>query len=244
MGRKAAIVLVIWFVAVAGIVAAAYVPLSHWKSSIQRQLPRDVYLKNISGHWWRGNAQVEVHNLKGAVSVNWALGSLFEPFNWQVSHSKFRGFGQAQASLDTIKFWIEGFNLEADTFNGLMKRERIEVQGAPVMVERWYVEWSHAEQAFTQFRGMANWSDGEIQYPVGRTLRSARFSDWQLLGRLDSGAPDLQLRSEANTNLAGVKLLPSNELEVTVMPSMVEALGQRWNGSQDYPAFVMVQPIL
>lgn len=243
MGRKAAVILAIWFIVVALVTAVVFIPLSQWKSQIQSQLPNDVFVEEISGNWWNGQATLQFHNLQGSATFSWVAHSPFEPIEWRVAHQKFRGFGQAQVSTNNIQLWVDGFNIEADTFNGLMRRERIEVSGSPIIISRWYATWDFDQRLFTIFRGNAEWSNGVVQYPVGQAVRRSSFSNWQLVGRLDAGMPDLVLQSSVNDYLAGAKLLPSNELEVTVMPTMIEALGQRWNGAREYPAFVMVQPI-
>lgn len=243
MGRKAAIILIVWFVVVVALTTVVFIPLSQWKKHIQSQLPSDVFIQDIQGHWWAGQVNVQLHNLKGGARLDWKVDSLFEPVEWRVSHEKFRGFGQAQVSLSNVELWIDGFSVEADTFNGLMRRERIEVTGAPIIVSRWYANWNFEQKLFTTFRGNAEWLNGVVQYPMGKDMRTSAFSGWALSGRLNAGLPDLMLQSNEGEYLAGAKLLESNELEVTVMPAMIEVLGQRWNGSREYPAFVMVQPM-
>ncbi|RDL44599.1 hypothetical protein DN730_09425 [Marinomonas piezotolerans] len=244
MGRKAYTFLACWFVIVGLVTCLAYVPLSFWLSYIRPYIPNTVTVSQLTGYWWDGKARLMTNNLRGPVDLSWSIDSLLDPVSWRLSHEKFQGVGLVKIRPDQLEFWVDSFNLHADMFNGLLQPERVAVHGAPVSVSRWYAKWQFSTQKFEMFRGSAQWATGAISYPMGRNIKTSTFENWSVEGRLKDGFPELVLRSQENRHLGDAKLLPSDELEVTVMPAMVEALGQRWRGSKDYPAFVMIQSLL
>ncbi|TPE50308.1 hypothetical protein FJM67_10695 [Maribrevibacterium harenarium] len=242
--RKTALVLwSLWFALVFAVGALVSAPLNWWLPSIQPQLPPQVRLLELDGRLWQGQAKLILPNLSGAVVVQWRAESLLQPLKWELYHDKFQAFGALQAHTDSAKLWIDKARIDADTFDGVTRSQGISLSGQPIIIERFYLDWPWTENAPSALRGFGQWQQGEVRYPMGRVQKQAQFSGWQIQARLTEQRPQFVLLSATGDLLAGAKWLASQELEITVMPDMVEAVGQNWRGSREYPAFMMVQPL-
>ncbi|SBS32393.1 hypothetical protein MAQ5080_02252 [Marinomonas aquimarina] len=247
MGRRTYIALAIWFVFVVSCVMGAYVPLHYWSSQLRLVMPQGTQLVRLSGHWWRGQAQVSVMAWSQPLQFSWSLSSLFEPITWHLNHPKVVGYGQLQPTMNSLSLWVEGLRMEADLLNPSLAPQGVHLSGQAIEITRWFSVYDFSQAQFQAFRAHAHWGAGRIEYQVEQQTIAANIENWQLHGDLFIEAqepqPRLTLRSQQDRPLFELKLLPSQELELTVMPELIEALGQRWPGKKEYPAFVMVQPL-
>lgn len=248
MGSKAYTALAIWFVLVVSCIVGAYVPLYYWSAQLRNAMPQGVELKRVSGHWWSGQAQLSVTALPQPLQLSWSMGSLFEPIDWQLHHPQMMGYGQLQSSLRTLSLWVEGLRLDADLLNTLLAPQGVQVTGDSLEVSRWFSVYDYQTQQFQAFRANATWPKGHIRYQFEGLKTQANIVDWQLQGYLSDEQhprqPILLLQSQQASPLLEIKWLPQWEIELTVMPELLETMGLRWPGKKEYPAFVMIQPLV
>lgn len=247
MSRRTYAALAIWFVLVVSCVIGAYVPLHFWSAPLRNAMPQGVELLRVSGHWWAGRAQLSVASLPQPLFLNWSMSSLFEPIRWHLNHPQLVGYGQLQPSLERVSLWVEGLRIEADVLNPALQAQSVHISGQAIEINHWFSVYHFHDEQFVAFRANADWSEGHVRYQIDDYRTQASITNWQIHGFLQEHdqrqQPVLVLRSGQGRNLFEMKLLPNWELELTVMPELIEALGQRWPGKKDYPAFVMIQPL-
>lgn len=247
MGSKTYTALAMWFVLVVSCIVGAYVPLHYWSAQLRNLMPQGVQLQRVSGHWWSGWAQLSVSALPQPLQLSWSMTSLFEPVAWHLNHPKMIGYGEAQLSLHTVSLWVQGLRMDAELLNPLLEPQGVHVLGESLEVSRWFSVYDFQDNQFQAFRANANWPKGRIRYQFEGLTTEAKVVDWQLQGYLPKESspkqPILVLQSQQANPLLEMKLLPQWDVELTVMPELIEALGLRWPGKKKYPAFVMVQPL-
>lgn len=235
--------LAVWFVLVTLSVIGLYVPLQYWTPQLRGVMPQDVSLQQASGHWWSGQALFTLPYLQEPARLNWTVDTLLSPITWQLEHPKVIGYGQIKLDVSGYSLWVEELRAQADVLNPVLIKQNIKLSGQPITVSHWYSHYVWSDHNFEAFKVQANWPEGEISYSDGVQMVEAPVKQWRLSGYLVGHEPVVSLRSQQDSELLGVKLLASQELEVTVMPQMVESLGYRWPGKKEYPAFVVVQPL-
>lgn len=247
MGRKTYIALTVWFVLVVSCVIGAYIPLYYWTTLLSSWMPRGIQLMQVSGHWWSGQAQLSVLSFPQPFRLSWSMTSLFKPFEWQLNHSQAFGYGFFRSSQGRFSLWIEQLRVEPNLLNAILAPQGIHISGDVIDISRWYSVYDVDEAQFKTFQSHADWSLGRIRYQYGGRSIEQTIQNWQLQGMLSdgtqAGVPMVTLTSEQDRPLFEMKLLPVWEVELTVMPELIETMGLRWPGKKEYPAFVMVQPL-
>lgn len=243
MGRKTGVFLVVWFVIITAIAGVVYVPLNYWLSYYQSSMPKGIELSALSGHWWRGQAELKIENLDQPAQLSWSATSLFSPLVWHVMHPNILGTGQLGLSLSDTELWVSELHLDVTALNGLLKPHKVELDGGPIQLSNWYARFNRQTHLMDSFNGSADWHQGSVRYAMEDRLVNAKVEEWTLKGETKDLAPLVVLQSKSATSLLEMKLLPSKEVELTVMPEFIESFGQRWPGKKEYPAFVMLQPL-
>lgn len=243
MRFKTYALLAVWFVLVASLVVGLYVPLHYWSPQLRGLMPQGVSLMQVSGHWWSGRAALSVPYSKEPALLSWTTAGFLSPISWQLNHPQVMGYGKFKPELSGLSLWIDGLSAQASALNPVLAKQGIELSGQPITVSRWFSHYVWQDHTFDAFKVQANWPEGNIRYPVGNREIEAPVKQWQLHGYLSGQEPVVSLRSLQGNELLEIKLLSSHALEMTVMPELIESLGQRWPGKKEYPAFVVVQPL-
>jgi len=252
MGRKSYIGLSAFLIFVLTLLCLVLLPLQVWSKQIQIVLPKGVQVRGMSGHWWKGQTDIILPSLSEPMRFSWSTDSFFEPLNWQISHPELVGAGQLQPSLNSLSVWVSGLKIKTELLKPPLASQSILISGKPIELTRGFAVYGFDEEQFSVFRLQAQWSEGVIRYQENNQLISANINDWRLHGFLESPSSDessntepvLLLLSEQNSPLFEVRIRAVGEIEMTVMPELLETFGIHWSGQRSYPAFVIVHPIL
>ncbi|MBM6551575.1 hypothetical protein [Marinomonas ostreistagni] len=220
-------------------------PLTIWQSLLQQALPSNWGLQTLSGHWWRGQAVVQLSNQLSSASLSWSKSHLLEPFEWSLAHPDASASGRFTVSFSQSTIWLDQGYIRPKLINRLIPaKQNVVLAGEDIQLEQWQLNYDWQSQQWRQLMGQAHWSNGLIKHRLNGYSTQTHVDHWYAEVTLEADRPQLVLNERLTQQpLLELMLRPDLELELTVMPSMLEALGQRWPGKPQYPAFVMVQPL-
>lgn len=221
-----------------------WLPVSVWQRPLQQALPSHVTLKSVTGQWWRGQAQLQIEPYADPFHFDWRMVSWSTVFDWSLGHRYAQANGQFSAGLSELTWYFASANVDTR----LLRRIRflsndLLVTGPPITLQNAWLTYNWRTHRFSKFTGQADWS-GVIYSPFMPPSSPKQVSHWRALGSLQASQPTIELKTMSSRHtLLEATLSPSNEIELTVMPRFMEALGHDWSGNKQYPAFVMVYPL-
>lgn len=224
--------------------AIALSPLPYWQSVLNSLLiEHDLKLAELDGRFWQGQTNIQTSNLHGDIHLQWQLASLFAPIRFQLHHKDFRSWGSVKPANDSVSLKLDELRINSQLANTALKAHGIKVAGDEVVVENFYVNWRYKEKLPTQTQGSGYWNGGELSYRQGKHTRFVEFAgvDFRLMTK--NAEPYFVLLSKLGTKYLSARVKLNGEAEATIMPALLNDLGQPWFGDENVPAFVMTEQV-
>lgn len=232
-----------WFVLIFSLALVLSSPLSLWRSTMNTVMPDSIRVQDLQGKLWHGAAVLQVPSFRNELTIQWSFSSLFEPLHWQIQSNDLVGWGQLKLGVSYVDVWLDYASITPRMATPMLSAQNVAVNGAPLIIDRFYSRIDFAAKQPTVWRGIGHWAGGEVQYPVGTKRRSAQLASIGVEWQTQAENQVMLLESQQGELLIKMDLTPAREVEISIMPSMIKAIGQPWKGSMEYPVFTLVQPL-
>lgn len=243
MGRKSYIGLSAFLIFVLTLLCLVFLPLQVWSKQIQTVLPKGVQVREMSGHWWSGQALIDAKGVTEPLQISWTMPSICQPVEWFVQHSQVKGHGRIRPSVFSVSTWVDEMTIHPNLLRSLFFPRAEKITGSLIEIDSWSSQYSFSKQRFTEFSGRADWSSGELSYGFNSNKYVANVQQWRIEGALYEDLPTIELISVSEGALLDAMLRPNLDLEITIMPKLIQLFGYHWPGRPEYPAFVMLKPL-
>ncbi|MDX1754713.1 MAG: type II secretion system protein N [Marinobacter sp.] len=222
--------LIVYLCALAWLIPAGWL----WQQlSGQVRLPPQVEIQQVSGSLWDGAAGLRVHNRD--LSVDWALGwpSLTElrlPVALSLQTAASRLDGDLSLAWPGEAALLATGRIHVPEFEDLIRQSNGALLEGDVMIDHLQLRW--ADNRLADARGNGHWPGGNVTWPVGDRMQSARFPAMSADLAQSSGGVTLAISEQGQqAPAAEADILRDGMLEVRVYKRLIDLAGQPWSGS-------------
>lgn len=239
--KKSRVFFAVWFVILLALSALVSAPLHYWKGIIQSRLAEGATLHNVAGRLWAGELSVSLPRLMQPVEMQWRL--TFPNINLQVTHPAFQGWGVASFSLDGVNMWVDEARLTMDLFQSIAKSNGIQLTGTSFIVDRLFIQLGYDTFVPRLWRGEGRLASLSADYALGNTRQNIQINGLTAEWVTQEQESKMWVRSQEGRHLLTLEPTIKKELEISIMPSLLNEVGLSWNGKADYPVAVLVEPL-
>jgi len=239
--KKSPIFFVVWFIFLLALSALVSAPLHYWKGVIQSRVAEGVTLHKVDGRLWEGKISVSLPRLTQPLDVQWRL--TFPEVKVQVTHPAFQGWGVASFSLDGIDMWVDEARIDMDLFQPIAKSNGIQLNGSSFIVDRLFIQLGYDTFVPRLWRGEGRLASLTADYALGNARQNIQINGLTVEWLTQEQASRMLVRSQEGRHLLTLEPTIKQELEISIMPSLLNEVGLSWSGKADYPVAVLVEPL-
>lgn len=255
--KKVHVLFVCWFVLVLTLSAVISSPLHYWKEVIQSKLSNrlpnglsnglsngqnsGIVLQKIEGHLWRGGIEASFPALLNPVNIQWRLS--FPLVNVQVTSADFSGWGVMSFGLSDMDLWIDEARLNMDLLKPIAKSNGVNLEGSAFIIDRLFVQLNYHSVVPIKWRGEGSLASINANYAFGNTRQNVQLNHVAVEWVTRDKAQHILVHSHEGKHLLTVEPTLKEELEISIMPSLLNEVGIPWSGKDEYPAAVLVEPL-
>ncbi|TBR44250.1 hypothetical protein CBF23_002690 [Marinomonas agarivorans] len=240
------------------LVVLVLAPLRYWPPFVNTLLSnQSIRVATLQGQLWNGQADFTVKGLTGNMTFSWELVGLLAPIPFALQHEQLNGVGTLSLNYQDMMLHLNKLRFNSLIANDALLPYSVQINNSQVIAENVFVHWFYDSKLPRKTQGKGYWSGGMVRYPVGRHQRMVVMKGMQFELTTVNQEPHFQLvseqiapeqaASEQGTDLPTLylhaRVKQDGEAEATIMPALLNALGQFWSGDSNVPAFVMTQQI-
>lgn len=247
MGRTMKRAIATVSVLVALLVVAVWLPINVWQRPIQIWVPKGMTVTDFSGHWWRGRAVITFPNRLEEAVLTWSSNASLKPWpqEWTLAHPMADLAGHITLDRNDVVITLDPSAFSPALLTQITPNiEGVKLLGERVKVQHWRMAYDWRQKRLTDFSGVANWTNGEIQYPLQHEHQTVQVKHWQVVASQYQARPAIALTDvSTQRHLAELSLEGPDQLALTLMPQLTDALGLSWRGGKRLPVLVMTYPL-
>ncbi|WP_191602393.1 hypothetical protein [Marinomonas algicola] len=239
--KKSRTVYIVWFIVLLALSAMVNAPLHYWKGTIQSKVAEGVTLHQLNGRLWAGNISVSVPRLEKPIAVQWRFA--FPNMHVQMTHPAFQGWGMASFSIDGIDMWVDEARLDMGLFQPMAKSNGIQLNGSSFIIDRLFIQLGYDTFVPRLWRGEGRLASITADYAFGNERKKMQMNGLTAEWLTQEQASSILIRSQEGHHLLSLEPTRKQELEISIMPSLLNEVGLSWSGRADYPVAVLVEPL-
>ncbi|MFT2112363.1 hypothetical protein [Marinomonas sp. 2405UD68-3] len=239
--KKIHVLFVCWFVFVLALSAAISSPLHYWKDVIQPRLSNGIVLQKIEGHLWRGSIDAAFPTLLNPVNIQWRLS--LPLVNVQVTSDDFTGWGAMSFGFSGIDLWVDEARLGVDLLKPVAKSNDVNLDGSAFIVDRLFARLNYHSVVPEKWRGVGRFESINANYAFGNTRQNVRLNQVSVEWVTRDKAQLMLVYSHKGKHLLTVEPTSKEELEISIMPALLNEVGIPWSGDTEYPVAVLIEPL-
>lgn len=214
----------------------------------QVRLPPQVKVMGVSGSLWDGVVGVRFQGRD--LAIDWALGwpelgDLQLPVAVSVQTAASRLEGDLSLGWPNEAALQATGRIHVPEFEDLIRQSNGAMLEGDVMIDQLQLRW--ADNQLAEAHGRGHWPGGNVTWPAGDRMQSARFP--AMSANLDqlNGGVTLAIAEQGQPDPAAeADILRNGMLEVRVYKRLIDLAGQPWSGSANPGdvVFRVQQPLL
>lgn len=222
----------------------AFLPVQYWQPLTNAFLPTNLLqVTQLDGRLWRGKANFSVVNIKGELALTWSLNGVFSPIDFQLQHEHFYAEGHLTPQYDECILQVQKAHFNGEFVNHALTLHGVMIKGNQIVIEDVYLHWPYTADLPHNIQAKGYWRGGEISYPAGRHQRMILMQGVLFELTTNNTEQHFDLVSEHGRLYMRARVNNNGEAEATIMPALLNALGQNWSGDSNVPAFVMTKQL-
>ncbi len=243
--KKRHVLLTFWFVLVLSVSLVIGSPLHYWKSFLQNNLfnglEQGIALQKIEGHLWKGGMEISLPTLVNPVNIQWRLS--FPLIKAQVTSKDFNGWGAISLGASGMDVWIDEARLSMDLFKPIARSNGVSLDGSDFVIDRLFMQLDYLSIIPKKWRGVGYLDSISAGYAFANVRQNAQLRDLSVEWTTRDQTHTMLLDSHEGKHLLTVEPTIKEELEISIMPALLNEVGIPWNGGEDYPVAVLVEPL-
>lgn len=239
--KKIPIFFVCWFVLLLLLSALVSSPLHYWRNTIQSNLIEGVILQQIDGRLWDGDARVSLPRLMTPVDLQWRFN--FPLINVQVTHPLFQGWGAASIGLDGADIWVDQAQLDMGLFKPVAQSNGVSLNGSSFIIDRLFINVGYDTFVPRLWRGEGSLETINADYRFNNDRKNIQIKGITVEWLTQEQESKMLVRSQEGKHLLTLEPTHQQELEIAIMPPLLNEVGINWSGKADYPVAVLVEPL-